>query len=41
MKTYHLFISHSWGYSDNYEKLVALLPGEILLPVWRLLGTSQ
>ena len=25
MKTYHLFISHSWGYSDNYEKLVALL----------------
>ncbi len=24
-KTYHLFISHSWAYSDAYEKLVALL----------------
>lgn len=24
-KTYHLFISHSWAYTDAYEKLVALL----------------
>ena len=24
-KTYHLFISHSWTYTDAYEKLVALL----------------
>lgn len=24
-KTYHLFISHSWAYSDAYEKLIALL----------------
>ena len=24
-KTYHIFISHSWAYSDTYEKLVALL----------------
>ena len=23
--TYNLFISHSWTYSDAYEKLVALL----------------
>ena len=25
MKTYHLFISHSWSHSDAYEKLVDLL----------------
>ena len=25
MKTYNLFISHSWTYSDAYEKLVNLL----------------
>ena len=25
VKTYHLFISHSWAYSDNYEKLIRLL----------------
>lgn len=24
-KTYHIFISHSWTYSDAYEKLVAML----------------
>lgn len=24
-KTYHIFISHSWKYSDAYEKLIALL----------------
>lgn len=24
-KNYHLFISHSWAYSDAYEKLVGLL----------------
>lgn len=24
-KTYYLFISHSWAYSDAYEKLIALL----------------
>ena len=24
-KTYHLFISHSWAYSDAYEKLINLL----------------
>lgn len=24
-KTFHLFISHSWAYSDAYEKLLALL----------------
>lgn len=25
MKTYNLFISHSWSYSDAYENLIALL----------------
>lgn len=25
MKTYNLFISHSWGYSDAYTKLVSML----------------
>ena len=25
MRTFNLFISHSWGYSDSYTKLVALL----------------
>ena len=25
MKTYHLFISHSWSYSDAYQKLINLL----------------
>ncbi len=25
MKTYNLFISHSWSYSNVYEKLIALL----------------
>lgn len=25
MKTYHLFISHSWTYSDQYKQLVNLL----------------
>ncbi|MEW4221803.1 TIR domain-containing protein [Rossellomorea marisflavi] len=24
-KTYNLFISHSWNYSDNYDSLVSLL----------------
>lgn len=24
-KTYNLFISHSWSYSDTYKKLIALL----------------
>lgn len=24
-KTYHIFISHSWAYSDAYEKLIKLL----------------
>lgn len=24
-KTYRLFISHSWAYSDNYEKVVDLI----------------
>ena len=24
-KTYHIFISHSWAYSDSYENLVGLL----------------
>ena len=24
-KTYHLFISHSWAYSDAYDKLVRML----------------
>lgn len=24
-KTYNLFISHSWGYGDDYERLIALL----------------
>ena len=27
MNTYHLFISHSWNYSDAYEKMIALLRG--------------
>ena len=25
MRTHHLFISHSWDYSNSYERLVALL----------------
>ena len=25
MKTHHLFISHSWSYSDSYERLINLL----------------
>lgn len=25
MKTYHLFISHSWNYSNAYERLIRLL----------------
>jgi hypothetical protein len=25
MKTYNIFISHSWAYSDAYEKLIKLL----------------
>lgn len=25
MQTYHLFISHSWRYSDAYEKIINLL----------------
>ena len=25
LKTYNLFISHSWRYSENYERLVSLL----------------
>ena len=25
MRTHHLFISHSWSYSDSYEKLIHLL----------------
>lgn len=25
MRTHHLFISHSWTYSDEYDRLVALL----------------
>ena len=25
MKTYNLFISHSWAYTENYEKLINLL----------------
>ncbi len=25
MNTYNLFISHSWAYSDNYDRLVKLL----------------
>ena len=28
MKTYHLFISHSWAHSNQYESLVALLRAE-------------
>ena len=28
MKTYNIFISHSWGYSDAYDKLVKMLDGE-------------
>lgn len=27
-KTYNLFISHSWAYSDAYEKLISLLDGD-------------
>ena len=27
MKTYHLFISHSWSHSDHYERLLGLLRG--------------
>ena len=25
MQTYHLFISHSWNYSDAHDRLVKLL----------------
>lgn len=25
MRTFNLFISHSWAYSDSYEKLIGLL----------------
>ena len=25
MKTYNLFISHSWSYSENYDRLISLL----------------
>lgn len=25
MRTHHLFISHSWSYSDQYDRLVSLL----------------
>ena len=25
MKTYNLFISHSWSYSDQYDRLIRLL----------------
>lgn len=25
MRTYHIFISHSWSYNDQYEKLISLL----------------
>ena len=25
MKTYNLFISHSWSYADQYQRLVSLL----------------
>ena len=25
MKTHHLFISHSWSYSDAYDRLISLL----------------
>ena len=27
MKTHNLFISHSWSYSDQYDRLVNLLRG--------------
>ena len=27
MKTHHLFISHSWSYSDAYDNLIKLLRG--------------
>lgn len=27
-KTYRLFISHSWNYSDAYEKLISLIDGQ-------------
>ena len=27
-RTYNLFISHSWAYSDAYEKLISLLDGD-------------
>ena len=27
-KTYNLFISHSWAYSDAYEKLISLLDSD-------------
>jgi hypothetical protein len=27
-KTYRLFISHSWAYSDAYEKMIKLIDGQ-------------
>jgi len=29
MATYNLFISHSWAYSDAYEKIVGLLQNQV------------
>lgn len=29
MRTHHLFISHSWSYSDSYDKLISLLNNRI------------
>ena len=34
MRTYNLFISHSWTYSDNYQSLVDLLQARGYFP-WR------
>ena len=36
MQTYHLFISHSWNYSDAHDNLVRLLNAKLLLTDTRL-----
>ena len=40
MRQHNLFISHSWNYSDTYDKLVGLLDAKILLRVSELFRSS-
>ncbi|EJM14598.1 hypothetical protein PMI21_03626 [Pseudomonas sp. GM18] len=38
MQTYHLFISHSWNYSDAHDNLVRLLGAQALGAYYRELA---